>query len=106
LVDTKPPLNDLTCFHCQQASEKYLKGLLQELAKPVPRTHDLEDLLELLLPHDHTLEALRRLLVALTPFAVDYRYPGESATRREARTALRSAERVRRELRLRLRLKV
>ncbi|SRR6266545_6275408 len=40
----KPPLRDLVCFHCQQAAEKYLKALLQELGAVVPKTHELEEL--------------------------------------------------------------
>jgi predicted nucleotidyltransferase len=43
---------DLTCFHCQQAAEKYFKALRQENGAAVPRTHDPEELLDLLLPHD------------------------------------------------------
>ena len=49
------PKRDAACFHCQQAAEKYLKALLQEIGLAVPRTHKLEDLLDLLLPHDATL---------------------------------------------------
>ena len=43
-------LPDQVCFHCQQAAEKYLKALLEELNQPVPKTHDLELLLDQLLP--------------------------------------------------------
>jgi HEPN domain-containing protein len=68
----------------------------------VPRTHDLEDLLDLLLPHDATLAPLRRGLHSLTRYAVEVRYPGLRATTRRMRAALRQAERVRRELRIRL----
>lgn len=52
------PKRDGACFHCQQAAEKYLKALLQETGRAVPRTHELEDLLDLLLPHDATLAPL------------------------------------------------
>ncbi len=97
-----PPLRNLTCFHCQQSAEKYLKAWLQELGHPVPRTHDLEDLLDLLLPHDATLAPLRRGLRSLTRYAVEFRYPGVRATTRRMQAALRHAERVRRELRTRL----
>ena len=45
------PLNDLICFHCQQSAEKYLKALLIERGLSFPKTHRLEDLLLLLLPH-------------------------------------------------------
>ncbi len=101
----KPSLHDVICFHCQQATEKYLKAFLQELSLSIPRTHDLDDLLELLLPHDGTLRPLRRGLRFLTQFAVDYRYPGDNATKRQAEAALRWMERIRRELRTRLGLK-
>ena len=73
-LDTeKQRVNDLICFHCQQAAEKYLKAMLQESGLPVPRTHDLEKLLDLLLPQDATLGGLRRRLNLLTQYAVEFR---------------------------------
>lgn len=102
LASAKPVLNDLICFHCQQAAEKYLKALMLEVGLPVPRTHDLEQLRKLLEPHVGTLGTLRRSLVTLSRFAVDYRYPGQSATGREARSALLQLARVRSEIRRRL----
>ena len=45
---------------CQQAVEKYSKALLQELGLHVPKSHVLEDLFNLLLPHHPTLKPLRR----------------------------------------------
>ena len=104
LAARSPPLRDAACFHCQQAAEKYLKALLQELGVVVPRTHDLDTLLLILLPHDATLRPLRRGLRTLTRYAVDYRYPFERATIRQTRSALKIAERTRKELRARLRL--
>jgi HEPN domain-containing protein len=93
----------LACHHCQQAAEKYLKALLQECGAAVPpKTHNLKDLLDLLLPYDATLAPLRRVLVSLTRYAVDYRYPERRATTRQMQRALRHAERVRLELRVRL----
>ncbi len=102
LADLARPKRDAACFHCQQSAEKYLKALLQELGLVVPRTHILNDLLDLLLPHDATLAPLRRGLRSLTRYAVEYRYPGVRATTRRMQAALRHAERVRRELRVRL----
>jgi HEPN domain-containing protein len=98
------PKRDSVCFHCQQSAEKYLKALLQELGLAVPRTHDLDDLLDLLLPHDAHLKPLRRGLFSLTRHAVEYRYPGVRARTREMQSALRIAERVRAEMRTRLQL--
>src|SRR5205807_7934693 len=80
LVANRPPQRDVVCFHCQQSAEKYLKALLQEVGAVVPKTHDLEDLLDLVLPHDASLKSLRRGLRSLTTYAVDYRYPGRRAT--------------------------
>ncbi len=97
-----PPHRNAACFHCQQSAEKYLKALLQETGLVVPRTHDLPDLLDLLLPHEATLAPLRRALRSLTRYAVQPRYPGVRATTRRMQAALRQAERVRRELRARL----
>jgi HEPN domain-containing protein len=89
------PLHDQVCFHCQQAAEKYLKALMAELGLAIPRSHNLVALLPLLSPHHGTLRSLRRGLDFLTRFAVDTRYPGESANKRQAVAALRWAERVR-----------
>src|SRR5437660_5981307 len=93
------------CFCCQQSAEKFLKALLVELGLPVPRTHNLEDLLGLLRPHHPDLSALRRGLVYLTRFAADTRYPGFHARRRQADAALRWAGRVRTEVRASLGLR-
>ncbi len=96
-----PPLRDLVCFHCQQAAEKYLKALLQESGVYVPKTHDLQALLNLLLPFDASLAPLWKGMRSLSRHAVEYRYPGVRATSRAMETALRHTERVRRELRTR-----
>jgi hypothetical protein len=62
----------------------------------------MEDLLDLLLPHDATLAPLRRSVASLTKYAVEYRYPGVRAKTRQMQSALKAAERVRTELRDRL----
>jgi HEPN domain-containing protein len=95
LAGNAPPLHDLVCFHCQQCAEKFLKALLEELGIAVAKTHDLDKVLTALKAHHPTLTALRRGLRFLTEFAVDTRYPGNSASKRQAETALRWAGRVR-----------
>jgi hypothetical protein len=47
---SKVPLHDGVCFHCQQCAEKYLKRLFEELGLGIPKTHDLDHLLTVLLP--------------------------------------------------------
>src|SRR6266849_6293685 len=75
----KAPNYDAVCYHAQQCAEKYLKACLQEADMPFGRTHNLPALLDLLLVLDPDLDTLRAHSRALTVFAVDVRYPGESA---------------------------
>ena len=89
------PFHDEQCFHCQQSAEKYFKALLVELGLTLPRTHTLKDLLALLTHRHASLVGLRRGLTFLTRFAVEIRYPGDNASKRQAATALRWARRVR-----------
>jgi HEPN domain-containing protein len=83
------------CFHCQQCAENYLKALLEELGIAAAKTHDLEKLFTSLQPHHPTLGSVRRGLRFLTEFAVDTRYPGNNATKRQAEAAFRWTTRVR-----------
>ena len=39
---------DTVCFHCQQAVEKYTKAVLVVHGQEVPRTHDLEQVYNLI----------------------------------------------------------
>jgi hypothetical protein len=70
-----------------------------DLNLAIPRTHNLDDLLALLVVHHPSLRSLRRGLIFLTDFAVDFRYPGERATKRQAASALRWAGEARDECR-------
>src|SRR5262249_35484644 len=88
-------LHDGVCFHCQQRAEKYLKALLEELGLTIPRTHNLDDLLSQVSPHHSMLRGLPQGLIFLTDFAVDTRYPGRNASKRQASAALRWADQVR-----------
>lgn len=88
------PNYDAACFHAQQAAEKYLKALLQEAEIPFGKTHNLSLLLDQLKDSHPGLELLRPTLVILNAFAVEYRYPGESADKEVARQAVRLAEEV------------
>jgi HEPN domain-containing protein len=91
----KQPLHDQVCFHCQQSIEKYFKALLEELGQHIPKTHDLERLLNLLVGHYPLLNSVRRSLKTITTYAVETRYPGESTSKRQAVSALKWAGRVR-----------
>jgi HEPN domain-containing protein len=75
---------------------------MQEKSIPIPKTHSLKDLLNLLVPIDSALAQLRRGLISLTRYAVEYRYPGVRANTRHMQVAIRRAEAVRAEIRKRL----
>ena len=98
------PNYDAACFFAQQCIEKYLKARLTEAGLAFPRTHDLEVLLDLLLPVEPFWDSFRSPLVDLGAFAVAFRYPGETATREMARKAVKDAgcvrERIRHDMRL------
>jgi HEPN domain-containing protein len=89
------PFHDQVAFHSQQSAEKYLKALLEELGIDVEKTHELRDLLSPLLPYHPALRSLGRGFDFLSTFAVDPRYPGLNAKKRQAATALRWAGKVR-----------
>ncbi len=73
---------------------------MEEVGLAVPKIHYLDVLLDALLPHHPTLRPLRRGLLFLSVFAVDARYPGYNASKRQAVAAFRWAGRVRRAARV------
>jgi len=85
------------CFHAQQCVEKSLKAMMIHLNRlPVPRTHDLSQLLNLLsdsmpaIPDDIMDSA------SLSLYAVESRYPGfdDPVTEEEWQEAVRIAKTV------------
>lgn len=82
------------CFHAQQAVEKYLKGILQQIEKPFSKTHDLSVLLELTLSEFPELSILADALEWPSAFAVEFRSPGEEALEEDAKHALAIMERA------------
>lgn len=88
----RSPNYDLACFCAQQAVEKYFKARLQAAGVRFPRTHDLSVLLNLLLSLEPDWELLREPAIRLTDFAIRFRYPGASASREQAREAVKIAQ--------------
>jgi HEPN domain-containing protein len=86
----KAPSYDVICFHAQQCAEKYLKALLVQSQIPFRTIRDLEVLLGLVIPVCPDLEAIRDRFLILNDYAVEFRYPGESATKEEAQTAVKA----------------
>jgi len=101
---TDQPNYDAVCFHSQQCAEKYVKAFLVEAETAFPKSHDLTRLLDLGLPIDSSLEEIRPELARLTDYAVEFRYPGQSADRELAQHALEDCRTVRARVRARLSL--
>ena len=101
----KDVVPDAACFFCQQCIEKYFKARLTEAGVSFPRSHDLLGLLNLCVKFEPLWAAYAKPVDAISDYAVDFRYPGRSATSREARTALKHCRSIRDEVRKSLRLK-
>jgi HEPN domain-containing protein len=84
-------------FHAQQAAEKYLKAFLVEHQVEFPKTHDLDELLDLVSTIDEGLSDSIRDAALLSQYGVEVRYPGDGPelTEDEARRAVILAEGVR-----------
>jgi len=99
-----PPLYHLVCFHCQQAAEKALKGLLVSKDLKTPRTHDLEGLVRRIATTQPAIVEVLETATRLSDFAVAPRYadeigePGEAEARQcldDARAVLACVRRLR-----------
>ena len=98
----KSPNFDAVCFHAQQMAEKYLKAALQEYANLIPKTHSLADLMAVCMKIDPSYQMVQSDLNIMEGYAVQFRYPGQSADKLEAKTALKAARVVRAFLRIKL----
>jgi len=66
---------EIICYHCAQATEKYLKGYLAFVDFVAPKTHNLSLLLDLCIENSNDFEVIRTECVILNKFANDIRYP-------------------------------
>jgi HEPN domain-containing protein len=72
-----PPISSDALFHCQQAIEKALKGILAAHEIPAVRKHDLEQLGKLVIMVEPSLCELVPRSYHLSIYASEFRYPGE-----------------------------
>lgn len=96
LSEPLDPAYEISCFHAQQAAEKYLKATLAANNVSIPNTHDLVSLAHQF-PANVKIAVSIEELAHLTPFAVNSRYPGVDIpeTREDAEFALSIAQKVR-----------
>ena len=88
-------LEDL-CFDSQQAAEKAIKAILIHRGVPFPFTHDIARLFTNLRKSGCTIPKRLDRAKRLTPFAVEFRYPGLAGpvSEKEYRGTVRIAEAV------------
>jgi HEPN domain-containing protein len=96
LADAPDAPWDIVVFHAQQAAEKYLKALLVDHDKVVPKIHDLERLLDLCVLLDEALPRLSTECRRLTQLGFASRYPDspQEPSEDDAREAMGLADRV------------
>lgn len=70
------PASGIAAYHCQQAAEKLVKGLLVVAGAGFPRTHDLAELAGRAMPFYPDLSPILDAIGPLTVWSVAYRYPG------------------------------
>ena len=90
------PPTDAICFHAQQAIEKYMKGSLIYFGESITKTHDLVNLLTLLVRYIPKLNELEEILDEISHYGVEVRYPDVfyDPTMEEAQKASHIANKV------------
>jgi len=84
---------EITSFHAQQAAEKFIKAILVRHQVEFPKTHDIAKLRNLILKIDKVLFEKLEPADILTPYGVEFRYPGDlpDLTQQQAENALQVA---------------
>jgi HEPN domain-containing protein len=70
---------EIICYHCQQAAEKILKGVLVLRKIMPPKIHNLPDLCAILAANDEPVKTLLPQLERLNQYGTMPRYPREMA---------------------------
>ncbi|MBI5179444.1 MAG: HEPN domain-containing protein [Nitrospinae bacterium] len=84
-------------FHCQQATEKFLKAYMVMIQADFPKTHNLGELLDIVAKQNPRMAASLNDITELNPFGVDFRYPGDlmDTSRNDAERAFELAGKTR-----------
>ncbi len=61
-------------FELQQSAEKYLKARLCKISIDFPKSHDIEQLIDICREHQVTLNSNIEILIELSDYAVEGRY--------------------------------
>jgi HEPN domain-containing protein len=92
-----PEYFDTIGFHCQQATEKYLKSMLEHFEIEYQRTHNLVYLLDLLSLKMDIQDEIYDKAILLNGFSVQIRYPDTTIylTKDELETAIKISQEFR-----------
>ena len=77
LLGMHPRPIEIICYHCEQAAEKMLKGVLAANDVEPPKTHDLIELCKRCGKIDESYLSLAEQCITLTPYGVQARYPSD-----------------------------
>ena len=92
MLDSNSAYFDQACFLCQQCIEKLLKAYLTKNKVEIFKTHDLVKLVGDCSKVNEQFLKWKDDALTLTTYAVDFRYPGEEATKEEAIDSYQKAE--------------
>jgi len=97
LMSENHPLYHPSCFHSQQAAEKFIKAYLTWHQIEFPKIHVFGELLDLVAIKNGELAEALSPVTSLNPYGVEVRYPGDAPepTRDQAESALALARDVR-----------
>ena len=86
---------DTACFHCQQAAEKLLKAFIAWNDLTIPKTHDIEELVSMIVKIDVDFKHLEIEAEKLSSYGVEVRYDFEFWPDREiAQDAIEQARKI------------
>ncbi len=92
-----PEYCDTIAFHCQQATEKYIKAMLENFGIGFQRSHNLVYLLDVLAQRLDIAEAIYDKAILLNGFSVQIRYPDNTVylTKDELEESIKISEEFR-----------
>ena len=95
LLDMYPIPLEIICYHCQQSSEKFLKGFLALNEHEIIKTHDLVLLNKFCMKYDIEFSSIEEDCVRLTDFSINIRYPYPlDLIESDVRIAIKDAEKI------------
>lgn len=91
-----PETIDTAAYLCHQSAEKALKAFLVFLHQPIPKIHDLEQLLLSCIKSEPLFQTLQHECDYLNPYAINSRYPDDrfSIDQTEITAALEKATKI------------